>query len=109
MEQNETTNAYKWKEAFDQKRWHTKFPPVHHPREYIEYEIVHHGPPDEYKFLVHSSMTGSGCRPTLKIQLFPGMGDLGQKMFYDFSKPIEKPIPENPNEPEKLQDNPKSK
>ena len=89
LDKNDTTGAYKWDEARKlQHKWHLgKFTPLYHPQIYLEFDKVTIQP-DEYRFLVHSSMYGDGCRPTLKIQLFPGMGSLGKKHVYDFSAPL---------------------
>ena len=43
----------------------------------------------EYRFLVHSHIYGdNACRPTIKIQFFPGSGKLGESYIYDFTEPL---------------------
>ena len=43
----------------------------------------------EYRFLVHSHIYGdNACRPTIKIQFFPGSGNLGKSYIYDFTEPL---------------------
>ena len=91
IQQNETTRAYMWdkKDATRrQKKWKKgSYAPKHHPQIYLEFE-QQNSKTDEYRFLVHSKMYGGGCRPILKVQLFPGEGPLGDKMIYDFSEPL---------------------
>ena len=106
MKENETTHTYKWVEAFDQENIHVRYPPMYRAQEYAEYEKVNSNP-DQYRFLVKSTMKGNGCRPTLMIQLFPGPGTLGPNMFYDFSEPL--PIPTEPTDAEELEGKPKGR
>ena len=100
MSHNETTKKYKWKDSEAsklQKQWHTDTTtcsgckPTHHPDTYLEFELVDKKS-DQYQFLIHSRMSGKACRPTLKIQFFPGMGPLGEIHIYNPSEPA-KPDP----------------
>ena len=51
---------------------------MNHPQIFQEYEKISNDP-EKYRFLVHTSMSkpivGKPDRPTLKVQLFPGIGD----------------------------------
>jgi hypothetical protein len=98
MRHNETTNEYKWKASEAnklQKKWHTnsartcrcKPKSPYHPQIYLEFELVDEST-KQFQFLVHATMSGKACRPTLKVQFFPGMGPIGERQVYDFNEPI---------------------
>ena len=93
MEYNETTDSYNWipSEAKNlQPKWHLKtLKPQHaHAQMFVEFDKLSEDT-GEYKFLVHSHIYGdNACRPTIKIQFFPGSGTLGENNIYDFTEPL---------------------
>ena len=93
MEYNETTDSYKWYRGEGEKlqpKWHLKnYKPQHeHPQMFVEFDKRSEDT-GEYRFLVHSHIYGdNACRPTIKIQFFPGSGTLGENNIYDFTEPL---------------------
>ena len=92
LEHNKTTDSYKWKGREGEKlqpKWHTRaHKPQHkHAHTYVEFE-QQDSKTNQYRYLVHSHIYGNACRPTLKIQFFPGAGPLGETYVYDFSEPL---------------------
>ena len=105
MEYDETTDSYKWFRGEGKKlqpKWHLKtLKPQHeHAQMYVEFDRLSKDT-GEYRFLVHSHIYGdNACRPTIKIQFFPGSGTLGESSIYDFSEPLptrlQAPVKQNP-------------